>query len=216
LRSTKFAIASSAASKRSPESTTARRRLGGDHRVPGLQRVEPVEDLAGVRAQASGQLRVELTAAALPRDRRRGLDPAGAVRHLDELRQMGDARRDRDGIALELTGPSAAVPHLVRGGERGQDVAREPQLLAERAGDARVLATMSSTSRWPENANSSPTRKRCSGGRPAPIWRMPAAAARRLPSWWSYLPAFSAMSSPNHLACSCASVWQPTLTSSAV
>ena len=32
----------------------------------------------------------------------------------------------------------------------------------------------------------------------------------------SYLAAFSAMSSPNHFACSWASVWQPTLMSSAV
>jgi hypothetical protein len=31
-----------------------------------------------------------------------------------------------------------------------------------------------------------------------------------------YFVAFSAMSSPNQRACSCASVWQPTLTSNAV
>ena len=42
------------------------------------------------------------------------------------------------------------------------------------------------------------------------------AAARGLVGSWSYLPDFSAMSSPNNLACSWASVWQPTLTSSAV
>ena len=35
---------------------------------------------------------------------------------------------------------------------------------------------MPSTSRWPEIANSSPTRKRCSGGLPAPSWRIAAAA----------------------------------------
>jgi hypothetical protein len=33
---------------------------------------------------------------------------------------------------------------------------------------------------------------------------------------WSYLPDFSAMSSPNHFACSWASERQPTLTSRAV
>ena len=66
-------------------------------------------------------------------------------------------------------------------------------------------AIMPSTSRWPESANSSPTRKRCSGGWPEPSSRMPAAASRRLRGSWSYLPDFSAMSSPNHFACSCAS-----------
>ena len=55
-----------------------------------------------------------------------------------------------------------------------------------------------------------------SGGLPAPIRRRPATAARRLWRSWSYLSAFSAMSSPIHLACSWASVWQPTFTSSAV
>ena len=39
---------------------------------------------------------------------------------------------------------------------------------------------------------------------------MPRALRR---SCW-YFPALSAMSSPNHFACSCASVWQPTFTSS--
>ena len=58
---------------------------------------------------------------------------------LDELRQLRDARRDRDRVALELARPSASVPHLVRGGERDQDVVREPELLAERARDPRVL-----------------------------------------------------------------------------
>ena len=46
--------------------------------------------------------------------------------------------------------------------------------------------------------------------------RIPATAPRTLLSSWSYLVAFSAMSSPNHFACSWASEWQPTLISSAV
>ena len=46
--------------------------------------------------------------------------------------------------------------------------------------------------------------------------RMLAAAIARVPGPCSYLIALSAMSSPNHLACSWASVWQPTPTSSAV
>ena len=45
---------------------------------------------------------------------------------------------------------------------------------------------------------------------------MPVAAIRRLLGSWSYLIDFKAMSSPNHLACSWASEWQPTLISSAV
>ncbi len=39
---------------------------------------------------------------------------------------------------------------------------------------------------------------------------------RRLRGSWSNLADLSAMSSPNHLACSWASEWQPTLISSAV
>ena len=59
--------------------------------------------------------------------------------------------------------------------------------------------------RCPEKANSSPTRNRCSGGLPAPTRRMVASAPRTLPSSWAYFPDLSAMSSPNHFACSCAS-----------
>ena len=66
-------------------------------------------------------------------------------------------------------------------------------------------AIIPSSSRRPETANSSPTRNRCSGGLPAPTSRMVASVARMLPSSCVYLPDFSAMSSPNHFACSCAS-----------
>ena len=38
-----------------------------------------------------------------------------------------------------------------------------------------------------------------------PTSRMLAAAVRTLRSSWRYLTAFTAMSSPNHFACSCAS-----------
>jgi hypothetical protein len=77
-------------------------------------------------------------------------------------------------------------------------------------------ASMSSTSRCPESANASPSRNRCSGGFPEPMSRIPEAAIRRLLGSWSYLTDFIAMSSPNHLACSWASEWQPTLMSRAV
>ena len=61
---------------------------------------------------------------------------------------------------------------------------------------------MSATSRWPESANSSATRNRCDPAWPDPSRRIPADAARTLWNSWSYFPAFSAMSSPNHFACS--------------
>jgi hypothetical protein len=49
-----------------------------------------------------------------------------------------------------------------------------------------------------------------------PSRRNPDVFARTLVGSKSYLADFSAMSSPNHFACSCASVWHPTLTSNPV
>ncbi len=46
--------------------------------------------------------------------------------------------------------------------------------------------------------------------------RIVAAVPRTLGWLYSYFVCLSAKSSPNHLACSWASVWQPTFTSSAV
>ncbi len=75
---------------------------------------------------------------------------------------------------------------------------------------------MSSKSFRPPIANSNPVRMRCSGGEPAPTIRIISDISRNDDIGGSNFFDFSAMSSPIHFACSCASVWQPTLTSNAV
>ena len=47
---------------------------------------------------------------------------------LDELREMRDARSHRDGIALELAGPSLPIPLLVRRRHRFLHTHRKPDL----------------------------------------------------------------------------------------
>ena len=78
-------------------------------------------------------------------------------------------------------------------------------------------AIMSSTSRWPEMHELEPepeaVQRRVAGAEQPHARRRSCAGCV---GSWSYLIDFSAMSSPNHLACSWASEWQPTLISSAV
>ena len=157
---------------------------------------------------------VELAAAAPARELPGRLGAAGAVRDLDELRELGEARRDRD-LPRPRAGPASPCRPTARTPRRARRVASagSPSSAASERAISAWWVIMSSTSRRPETANSSPTRRRCSGGRPDPRSRS-VESAPRAPS--SYLPALSAMSSPNHLACSYASVWQPTLISSAV
>ena len=220
FRSTKSAIASSAASKRSPARTTASAGSAVDHRVPGADRVEAARGSRPRSARSSvGERRVELLARALARAsalRRR--DAADAVRHLDELGELGDPRRDRDLLARELARPALAVPPLVRAAER-----RRAPRRAARAARPSVRAIAAcvvdhavdlavARDRELEPDAEAVQRRAARAQRAA----SPVAAARRLRGSWSYLIDFSAMSSPNHFACSWASVWQPTLTSSAV
>ena len=81
------------------------------------------------------------------------------------------------------------------------------RFLPERGLGSRLLAAA---------AKSNATRTRCRGVPPDPSSRTIAATSAALPGSWSYLVDFMAMSSPNQCACSYASVWHPTLTSSAV
>src|SRR5207248_2258861 len=76
--------------------------------------------------------------------------------------------------------------------------------------------TVPSRSLCPESKNSRPTRSRCTGWCPDPRRRSVDRVPATLRMSWSNFVALQEMSSPNHLACSWASVWQPTLTSSAV
>ena len=170
FRSTKFAIASSAASKRSPDEHDGERRLGGDHRVPGRRRASSPARIASASAHRQvGQRGVELPAAPLARELRRRLDAADAVRDLDELRQL---RRSapRSGRPRPRARPASRARPTARTPRRAPRAPR-PAARAARRASARSRAwwaIMSSTSRWPESANSSPSRKRCSGGWPAP------------------------------------------------
>ena len=112
---------------------------------------------------------IELLAAALAGERRRRLDPADAVRDLDELRELRDPRRERDAFALDAVRASRARPTARRPLPSASSTSSgSPSCSPSARASAACWAIMPSTSRWPESANSSPTRKRCSGGLPAP------------------------------------------------
>ena len=218
FRSTKFAIASSASSNRSPESTTASAGSASitASQVPTASR--PGEDQLRLVAHELGERGVELLAAParVPASLRR-LDAADAVRDLDELRELREPRGERHSVAAELARPAAPVPLLVGGAERLEH--RRPAARAARRARA-PWRRGGRSCRRPRGGPRARTRARpgtgAAAGCPEPSSRTPAAAARTLRNSWSYLSDFSAMSSPNHFACSCASEWQPTLTSSAV
>ena len=74
--------------------------------IPGRCRVESVEDRLRVGAQDRGQVGVELTAAAPPRERDGRRDPAEAVRDLDVLGDLRESGGHRHGFPLE-PGPAS-------------------------------------------------------------------------------------------------------------
>ena len=193
------------------------RRLGVDHGIPHPDGVETREDDVGLGLHEVGQRRVEVPAAPLARELLRGLDSADAVRDLDELGDLRDPGGERDLLALELARPAASVPALVR----RADGRRRPRPAGRAARPWFARWPRGGRScRRPRGARRARTRARAgigaAAGCPEPRNRIPVAAIRRLLGSWSYLIDFRAMSSPNHLACSWASEWQPTLTSSAV
>ena len=141
-------------------------------------------------------------------------DAADSVRDLDELGDLRDARGERD--ASPARRPASPSRPTARTRRRARPhLAGSPSCAASARASSAWWLIMSSTSRRPETANSSPIRNRCSGGFPAPSSRSVARAAQAA-QLVVVLAGLSAMSSPNHFACSWASVWQPTLTSSAV
>ena len=195
------------------------RRLGLDHRVPGPRPSRGRRGSSSASAHRACRPAPGRTARP-PRLRASSCaagDAADAVRDLDELGQLRDPRRDRDLLALELARPAAPVPLLVR----RRRARRGPRRAARAARPARAPSRRGCPSCRPSRGDRRRrTRARrgsgAAAGCPDPSSRMLAAAVRTLRSSWSYLPAFTAMSSPNHFACSCASAWQPTLTSRAV
>ncbi len=61
------------------------------------------------------------------------------VSHLGELSDLGQSRRDWDGVTTKLPGPAFAVPLLVRGTDRLLHHLRQPEVLGEPASQGRVL-----------------------------------------------------------------------------
>jgi hypothetical protein len=61
------------------------------------------------------------------------------LRDLDELRELSDPRRFRNGLAASGTGPALAVPLLVRRTDRFAYAVGHPKLFDERARDRRVM-----------------------------------------------------------------------------
>ena len=217
LRSTKFATARSAASKRSPETTIASAGSAAitASQVPSVSRSDRITSAsASITSDTAGsncsprRSRASSFAAS---------DAADAVRHLDELGGLRKPRGHGDVLPAPARRASRARPsaRTTRRGPRapapGAPAARRGSGPSRRAGRS---------SRRPRGGPRGRTRARAGSagagsGRPRAS-AVPTRADRMLLSSWSYLPAFMAMSSPNHFACSCASEWQPTLMSSAV
>ena len=108
---------------------------------------------------------------------------------------------------LELPRPAPPVPLLVRRRRAPSQHRRgQPELLRQASGPARVLGDHVvdvAVARERElEPDPEPVQRRAARRRAAAC---AAATSRTLRNSWSYLPDFSAMSSPNHLACSWAS-----------
>ena len=219
LRSTKLAIASSAASKRSPDEHDGERGLGRDHRVPGPRRRRGPRGSrrprAHERAASAGSNCLPRALARqrrrAPRRRRCGGRPRRTPPAARAARRAAP-RRPRARPASPGR-PTARRTRRARRGPSSGSPSCSPsdRAIARVVGDHPVdLAVARERELQPDaGSGAAAGARRRAGACPRP-------PPRRLRSSWSYLPAFSAMSSPNHFACSWASVWQPTLTSSAV
>ncbi len=115
------------------------RRLGVDHRVPGADGIEVREDHLGLRRHEPRELGIELLAGAPAGERLRRIDPSDPVRHLGELPELREPRRERNVLALEVARPPAPVPLLVRPAERVEHAVGQPELLAQRTRDGGVV-----------------------------------------------------------------------------
>ena len=116
LRSTKLAIAPSAASNWAPVSTTVERRLGVDHRVPGLDRLSRSPKIAAASCDRAARTRAGSNCVPArrggqrrPRRRRRRVRWATST----ILGEVGDPRRERDLVAGAPARPALSVPPLV-------------------------------------------------------------------------------------------------------
>ena len=157
------------------------RRLGVDHGAPGVRGVEPDENPFRVGAQGGRQRRVELQAGTLLGQLERRVVAAQPVRDLDELRELRQARCERDRIAGQTFWPPLPVPLLVRRTDCFLHGLRQAQPLGQGHRHGRVPGNHPvEVCDGRRSRNSTPTRKRCKGGLPLPIRLSAATAARRL------------------------------------
>ena len=190
LRSTKSAIASSAASTARRTSTTASAGSASITASHVATASSPREHLRLVAERAPRQRRVEL----LRRRARRASSlaastPPDAVRHLDELRELGDPRGERDRRRPRARPASPCRPTARRRAPSASSTASGSPSSRRRAPAPSPRGGRSSRRPrgGPRRANSSPIRKRCSGGLPGAEEPQPGDAARTLRSSWSYL-----------------------------
>ena len=139
FRSTKFAIASSAASNCSPVSVTASAGSASITASHVADRVEAGQQLGRLRVDdvaerrdRTGRRGARARAPGPRRPRRRGARPRGTPRAGRAARRAGSHRP-------ELAGPSLPVPHLVGRAERVEHLGRQLELLTERARHRGVL-----------------------------------------------------------------------------
>ena len=205
LRSTKLATARSAASKRSPETTIASAGSAAitASQLPSVSRSDRITSASA--SITSAHRGVELLAAPITRELLRRLRAADAVRHLDELGGLRKPRGHGDVLPTPLAGPAAPVPALVRRAEGLEHLRRQLQLLAQRSRHLGVLGDHPVDLTVAREGELERELEALERGAAGPEHPQPARADRMLLSSWSYLPAFMAMSSPNHFACSCAS-----------
>ena len=191
-----------------------------DHRVPGADVVEAVEDRRAASSHSDcDEGRVELrtaTASSRPRPRRR-LPP---VRCATSTNSASCTIRDAIGMLSPARSPGQPRPSqrsydpAERVEHRDRQARARRPTLAPTARAGRSCRRRRGTHRTRTRARSGTDAaagfpRRAAASSPAHLSHASAARART----WS---TSSAMSSPNHFACSCASEWQPTLTSSAV
>ena len=205
-----------------PSARTAQRRLGVDHRVPGRRRRRGRRESTSPRRRCTGSRQSRDRTARRAHSGARSVAAATPPeRWATSTYSASCAIRAASGTASPSARPGqpAPVPALV-GRRASASCDRRPAARA-RSPSVRAMAAwwaiMPSTSRWPDERELEPEpeamQRRMPGAEQPQAGDAPAAGSG---GSWSYLSDFSAMSSPNHLACSWASEWQPTLTSSAV
>jgi hypothetical protein len=154
-------------------------RLERRHRGHGVGRAQrlPPRRVAAPAAGRGHEPRVEPAPGALARHAQRHLGPVRVGERLERLREVGDARAERDGVAAQPVRVAAPVPVLVEGAHDRRRLVGE----AELAGDvgAAVAADADQVARHVGRARDADERRTCSAsGPPSPAVRNVATARR--------------------------------------